>query len=88
MQSTIVEASYEGLWLKVIVARLDETELRRKSALPNLPEGYGDRTLLRLMGNYPPDAIWILDLSTMEGAAFTPQRGIAVADIAIRQANL
>ena len=88
MKSKIVEASYDDFWLKVIVARLDEAEIQRKSALPDLPDEYGDRSLLRLMGNYPADAIWILDLSTMEGAAFAPRQGIAEADIAKRKANL
>ena len=88
MQSKIVEASYEGLWLKVIIARLDETELQRKSALPDLPADCRDIPLLQLMGQPPADAVWILDLSTMEGAAFSNRGGIAEADIAKRQARL
>lgn len=88
MKSKIVEASYDDFWLKVIVARLDDSEIRRTSTLPDLPAGCSDIPLLRLMGNYPADAVWILDLSTMEGAAFSNPGGIAEADIAKREARL
>ena len=88
MRAKIVEAVYEGLWLKVIVARLDETEWQRPSAVPDLPEEYQDRSLLQLLGKPQPDDIWILDLSTMEGAAFSRRGGIPELDITKRKANL
>ena len=88
MRAKIVEAVYEGLWLKVIVARLDEAEWQRPSAALDLPEGYRDRSLLKLLGKHQSDDIWILDLSTMEGAAFSRRGGIPELDIAKRKANL
>ena len=88
MRAKIVEANCQGLWLKVIVARLDETDWQRPSALPNLPDEYRDRSLLQLLGKPQPDDIWILDLSTMEGAAFSSRSGIPELDIAKREARL
>ena len=58
------------------------------TATPDLPEGYRDRSLLQLLGKPQPDDIWILDLSTMEGAAFSRRGGIPELDIAKRKANL
>lgn len=88
MRAKIVEATCEGLWLKVLVAQLDKTEWQRPSAVPDLPDEYRDRSLLQLLGKPQPDDIWILDLSTMEGAAFSSRGGIPEADIAKREARL
>ena len=88
MHAKIVEAAYEELWLKVIVGRLDETEWEHTSALPDVPAGYEDISLLQLLGKPQRDDIWILDLSTMEGAALSSRGGIAEAHIAKRKANL
>lgn len=57
-------------------------------ALPDLPDEYRDRSLLQLLGKPEPDDIWILDLSTMEGAAFSSRGGIPELDIAKREARL
>ena len=73
---------------KVIVARLDETEWECPSAGPDLPEVYRDRSLLQLLVKPQPDDIRILDLSTLEGAAFGRRGGIPELNIAKRQAML
>lgn len=71
MKSKIVEAEWEGLWLKVIVAVLSDEEIGRPSYHPDNVEHAPGRALLQLERKTEPDDIWILDLSTREGAAFS-----------------
>ena len=88
MQAKIVEATWQGPWLKVIVARPDETEWQRLSAAPDLPEGYHGRSLIQLLGKPQSDDIRIMSLSTVEGAAFSSRGSGAELDIAKRNARL
>ena len=69
MYTKIVEGHLEPLWLKVIVGTYEPEEVKQNSALP----GYTDMNLMQAMGTTQPDDIWILDLSTGEGATFNLQ---------------
>ena len=66
MYTKIVEGHLGSLWLKVIVGTYEPEEIQHNSALP----GYTDMNLMQVMGTTQPDDIWILDLSTREGATF------------------
>lgn len=74
MKTRIVEASNGGNWGKFMVAKYDH-EWSRRSVMeqqPNIP-------LLSLIGQ-GHETVWVLDLQTCEGAAFTPG-GYAAADL-------
>ena len=66
MYTKIVEAHLDPFWLKVIVGTYEPHEVAHNSALP----GYQDLNLMRHCEKANPDDIWILDLSTGEGANF------------------
>lgn len=71
MKAKIIEATIDGLWLKVIVAAMEPHETRRPSALPYNVEHAPNVPLMSLERKTKPDDVWILDLSTREGRAFT-----------------
>ena len=81
MRTKIIESESEGLWLKIIVAVLEDHEIKHASTLPYNQTHMPEVPLLRLERNTQPDDIWILDLSTREGAAFStsdnPQRAMS-----------
>ncbi len=66
MNTRIIEAHQDGQWLKVVVATFDIADIRYRSTLP----GYEQLPLLRVVEKAQPNSVWILDLSTGEGAAF------------------
>ena len=72
MRSKIIETTTGGLWLKVMVAVLDEEELHHPSALPYNQQHFPESHCSNLERQTTRDHIWILDLSTGEGAAFLP----------------
>lgn len=87
LHTKIIEASIEGLWLKILVATLEPHEIARPSALPYYVENSPDRPLLTLERKTRPSDVWILDLSTREGRAFTLDEGIEY-EMATVTANL
>lgn len=70
MRSKIIESAIDGLWLKVLVAVLDQDELTKPSALPYNREHMPGRPILQLERKTTRHHVWILDLSTGEGATF------------------
>ena len=71
MRTKIIESTIDGLWLKVIVAVLEDEEISQPSALPYNVENLPGVPLLKLERKTKPEDVWILDLSTREGRAFT-----------------
>ena len=72
MRAKIIETTTGGLWLKVIVAVLEPHEINHPSALPYNTEHKPGVPLLQLERKTQTEDVWILDLSTREGAAFSP----------------
>ena len=75
MQVKLIEASNGGNWGKFAVCRWDAAEWAIASSLPDASGG----SLLRRIGT-SPEAVWVLDLQTREGASFQPG-GLASADL-------
>ena len=80
MFTKIIEADDRPFWLKVVIATYEPEEIEYNSALP----GYEDNNLFRNCERAHPDDIWILDLSTGEGANFNlndePEYRISTVD--------
>lgn len=70
----MIEATKGGAWGKFLVAKYD-TEWGRRS----LVDTSSSAPLLHAIGQ-PRATVWVLDLQTCEGAAFTPG-GLASADL-------
>lgn len=70
MRSKIIEASDGQLWLMASVAVLEPHELARTSRIPEIRENFGDVPLMKAMSGLTNRHVWVLDLSTGEGAAF------------------
>ena len=66
MRTKFVEAYSDGLWLKVAVATYEPSETCYTSRTP----GAEGLNLIRHAGHATPNDVWILDLSTGEGAKF------------------
>lgn len=71
MKTKFVEAYSDGLWLKVAVATYEPAETSYTSRTP----GAEGLNLIRHAGRATPDDVWILDLSTGEGAKFLLNQG-------------
>ena len=66
MKTKFVEAYSDGLWLKVAVATYEPSETNYTSRTP----GTEGLNLIRHAGHASREDVWILDLSTGEGAKF------------------
>ena len=71
MRTKFIETTVEGLWLKLMIAVMDEEDRKYPSALPYNVENCPDTPLMKLERKTKPDDVWILDISTREGRAFT-----------------
>jgi hypothetical protein len=75
MKTRIIEATNQNLnWGKFLVGRFDRELLVPSALISALP-----LPLLDQIG-WNPRSVWVLDLQTCEGAAFTPT-GVAKADL-------
>lgn len=91
METKIVEASTTLNWGKFMLGRYDDADWARRSARPldeiekqlepSFPNiAHRRHPLLRDIGNWNRNQIWVLDLQTGEGALFSPH-GLASADL-------
>lgn len=71
MRTKFIETTVEGLWLKLMIGVMDENDVRYPSALPYNVENCPTEPLMKLERKTKPDDVWILDISTREGRAFT-----------------
>ena len=71
MRTKFIEMTVEGLWLKLMIGVMDDDDQKCPSALPYNIENNPDVPLMKLERKTKPDDVWILDISTREGRAFT-----------------